>query len=505
LIARLHRRQTGLVPEVPGPVWFDGRIDNADDLIRGSGAAVAVSDAALVLAAAYRRWGTACAAHVLGDFSLVVWDAERRSLYCARDPAGTRPLFYALGREHVAAGSRAHQVRAAAGLPAEADEEYIAAKLLGAGYSVPADRTQLRGVRRLLPGHWLLIRGDQVESGCFWAAASAPPIRYKCRQDYDAAFTAILRSAVACRLPPRGQVGLHVSGGLDSSTVALMTCAVLRSRGRVAPLGFSWLPTDVSSRERRAAVALARALRIDLYSLFPSVSELAALLTNERDLEPNLDALYQEAPVQRAAQALGVHTILSGWGGDEGISSSGGRLARVVRDAPNPPAGSYAAPDLVARFRPKAEIAMHSRRAQRLSRIRGRHLAERMEQWAEHGRQLGISYAYPLLDRRVVEFALGVPHDVLKGRGVVHRYLQALAPTEVVALGKPDEVTRVRALQKVLRSALLWVRYDVDAVAARPLARFLDIPKLVRAMRPENMPDDMSLFRLARAVRVLWG
>ena len=71
---------------------MDGRLDDRAALVRrleagldSSGLGVwRASDVELVLAA-YERWGTDCASHLLGDFSFCVWDAEHRQLFCARD------------------------------------------------------------------------------------------------------------------------------------------------------------------------------------------------------------------------------------------------------------------------------------------------------------------------------------------------------------------------------------------------------------------------------------
>src|SRR5947209_15369688 len=81
---------------------WDGRIDNRDDLVARIGPAFdEASDAALALAA-YRRWGVAGLAHIVGDWSLVVRDAATDAIVLASDYAGVRPLYYCRrpGRVH---------------------------------------------------------------------------------------------------------------------------------------------------------------------------------------------------------------------------------------------------------------------------------------------------------------------------------------------------------------------------------------------------------------------
>ena len=94
---------------------FDGRLDNRAELLRRLQPDPlldhpTITDASLV-AAAYRRWNTAVAEHLLGDFSFVLWDGDARRVVCARDPFGMKPLYYFHSTTRFFAGSeigRAH-------------------------------------------------------------------------------------------------------------------------------------------------------------------------------------------------------------------------------------------------------------------------------------------------------------------------------------------------------------------------------------------------------------
>ena len=74
---------------------FDGRIDNREDLLIrvGGPAAAARSDADLALAI-FERWGSAGLEWIVGEWSLVVWDAAARTAHLAREYMGARPLYY---------------------------------------------------------------------------------------------------------------------------------------------------------------------------------------------------------------------------------------------------------------------------------------------------------------------------------------------------------------------------------------------------------------------------
>lgn len=76
----------------------DGRVDNLHDLrallpdreLNCDGC----PDATVVLAA-YRKWGADCLRYLIGDYSVVLWDAPARRLFAARDPGKLRPFYYA--------------------------------------------------------------------------------------------------------------------------------------------------------------------------------------------------------------------------------------------------------------------------------------------------------------------------------------------------------------------------------------------------------------------------
>ena len=93
-------------------VW-DGRLDNRENLSRQLGLDVAtlerLTDADLVLAS-YSRWGAGCVNRLLGEWAIVIWDAVAKRLFCAKDPMGSRPLYFG---EHDGLGAAR---RAAAGV-----------------------------------------------------------------------------------------------------------------------------------------------------------------------------------------------------------------------------------------------------------------------------------------------------------------------------------------------------------------------------------------------------
>src|SRR5712664_4200370 len=81
---------------------WDGRLDNRAELIRESkGSRDARATDVSIVAAAYERWGTGCFAKLIGDWALSIWNPSERSLILAKDPVGTRHLYYSLDKNQI--------------------------------------------------------------------------------------------------------------------------------------------------------------------------------------------------------------------------------------------------------------------------------------------------------------------------------------------------------------------------------------------------------------------
>ena len=154
----LQEKQPLFDDEAEVAAAVDARLDNRDELIPALGlghrVAHGIGDGELVLRA-WIRWGEECPTRLLGDFAFALWYARRRLLFCARDPAGVRPLYYHLGPRTVAVASAPGAVLAAPGVPRRVDEVRIGAFLVPGLESRTA--TFHGDVLRLAPGHGLAV------------------------------------------------------------------------------------------------------------------------------------------------------------------------------------------------------------------------------------------------------------------------------------------------------------------------------------------------------------
>ena len=537
---------------------LDGRAGLCETLGMPKRDSAALSDATLILKA-YARWGGACAEHLLGDYAFALWDAKQEVLFCARDHIGVRPFYYAFEAGRFVFASDIAAVLAAPGVSGDLDEAAVATRLTYGARPLGA-RTCYRAVRRLLPGHALRIERGRVRVHRWWRpdelaelpAASDDAAAEECRE--------ILLEAVRDRVQDSRPVGVHLSGGLDSSAVAVLAARELRRQGRPSPPAFAWFPPP-GSREnaqpaeygRIAAVGRQEALRV--FYRHPEARDVASFLrrdgTREADPEPH------EESVRRAAAGLGVEIILSGFGGDQGISFHGrgyhrellrsGRVGALWRELGERsrrtlvtllaealadllyPVSTRAArrlrrgqwpyrknvtfihPGFARRVRPLPAEARPPRAGMRDLRVhflqRG-HLTNRLEGWAASGARHGIEYRYPLLDRRVLEFALRLPPEQYRrgrwSRWLMRRALDPVLPPEVCWNSSKGDPEPMEWLVAVIADALPAVRGMIEERPTPPSrARYLDMPRLLAELDPERWRATGRYSPVVNALRFL--
>ncbi len=210
----------------------DARIDNREELIRTLRAKKhlredAPTDADLILGA-YRCWGEECPARLIGDFAFAVWDARRKRLFAARDAMGMRALYYRVEPRRVVFGTEVKQILAAPGVPARIFEPAVGAYL--AGCFGPLEWSFYEGISQLAPAHALVVDRGGVRSWRYWDIDPDYRIEYATEEEYVEHFFEVFRESVRCRLRSVKPVGIFLSGGMDSGSIA-STAGWLLQRG----------------------------------------------------------------------------------------------------------------------------------------------------------------------------------------------------------------------------------------------------------------------------------
>ncbi|NJD08967.1 MAG: asparagine synthase (glutamine-hydrolyzing) [Gemmatimonadetes bacterium] len=202
-----------------------------------------------VAAHAYDRWGDAFLERLDGMFALALWDEPNRRLLLARDRMGEKPLFY---WERDGLLLFASELSALLAHPAvtTALDPVALSQYLAFEY-VPAPGSLIAGVRKLEPGCALSFDTRGLRRWPYWSLDARPTIDLP----YAAAVAhlrGLLEEAVQARLVSDVPLGIFLSGGLDSSTIAALAA-------RAGPIDTFSIGFDETSFDERAhARAVAR-------------------------------------------------------------------------------------------------------------------------------------------------------------------------------------------------------------------------------------------------------
>ncbi len=226
------------------------RLDNRDELFTSLKIPVSqqtnMPDGELMLRA-WLHWGDDCARHLLGDFSLAVWDWGKQRLFLACDFLGKMPLWYYRKGPRFVFATQAKGLFALADIPYELD----AAAWLAPSRCMAGDTAYTPSIYKhieyLRGGYSLTVDRNGIQQHQYWDVTNLPEVHYKNDAQYHEAFRDIFSNAVRSRLRSAHPIGVMLSGGLDSSAVACVAARQLREQGK--PLyAFSYRPIKADYR-----------------------------------------------------------------------------------------------------------------------------------------------------------------------------------------------------------------------------------------------------------------
>jgi asparagine synthase (glutamine-hydrolysing) len=229
----LHEKQPLQSREGDLLLTADARIDNREELIPTLRARKhlredAPTDADLILGA-YRCWGEECPARLIGDFAFAVWDKRRRRLFAARDAMAMRAFYYRVESRRIVFGTEVKQILAAPEVEACIFEPAVGAYL--AGCFGPLEWSFYEGISQLAPAHALIVDEGGHRSWRYWDIDPEHRIEYSTEEEYVEHFLEIFEEAVRCRLRSVKPIGILLSGGMDSGSIASMAGSILRRDG----------------------------------------------------------------------------------------------------------------------------------------------------------------------------------------------------------------------------------------------------------------------------------
>jgi asparagine synthase (glutamine-hydrolysing) len=332
----LHETQPLVDNDAGLVLTMDGRVDNRDDLaaqLTSKGYRLRDdTDAELVLRA-YECWGEESPAKIIGDFAYLIWDGRRHQLFCARDAVGAKPFFYHFDGHAFFAATELQQILQNPQVPLLPNEGYIAEYLSGQFYT--HDETLWSAILRLPPCHALVANANGVTRKRYFDLDPGKTIRQDTDEEYGEHFLEIFREAVRCRMrSSNGAVAAELSGGLDSSSIAVVGASELRSGNvRCARFEtFTQLYSDPDADERSFSRDVIDKWHLTANTVDSNVSDTVGRVETVRQfrdipLYPNSESYLTQIIAQK-----GFRVALTGMGGDQTMGGNGYYYADLLQN-----------------------------------------------------------------------------------------------------------------------------------------------------------------------------
>ena len=176
-----------------------------------------------ILIKAYQTWGCEMADHMHGMFAFALWDEEEQKLFCLRDQFGTKPFYYYETEDgELLYGTMIRDIIDQPGFKKELNEEML--QLYLSLTYVAGENTFFRGLKKLLPGRYLIWQDGKLEIHRYWKPEFHPD-ESKTLEDWADEIHNTLKEIMPEVKTADERVESFLSGGVDSSYVLAMSDA----------------------------------------------------------------------------------------------------------------------------------------------------------------------------------------------------------------------------------------------------------------------------------------
>ncbi|UTA68938.1 asparagine synthase-related protein [Emticicia sp. 21SJ11W-3] len=518
------------------------------------------SDHEFILAA-YTFYQNDCVKHLIGDFAFVVWDKQQKALFMARDHLGVKPLFYTCQQNLILFSSDLNAFLHLPFIDLSYKKSYVAGLLHGSYILkyLNVKHTCYHDIYRLEPSHYLFYFNERVQITKYWELKPCFP-----EKPVDAAlvyreFYQLFFEAVRCRL--RGiesfGVGLELSGGLDSSTIACMANEVLSAKKTLFEnlYSFSLVQSDEGRVLAEKEIVEEEHIQNQLLDSFGFNKKNIFKLnrhpfTNYQDeLQETIrvhgglnkqNTTWQNA-IYEAMQSAGCRVKLSGFSGDELVTDYGTRWmydiwyscrpGRVMKEllkfdiAVYKSLFRYLQGRLFGFKMNKASIAKEIDsdflKAERLkdlpakeygidvksykhfmiSRIMRPFTSLRFESENLHALRANSECRYPMADIRLLEYMIQLPAEMFRPgdvkRNFIRKSLQSILPAYVIC--RDDKTAAVIPYRK-LKNKVFISQLLKDGLPADMESNMVDTKKILERLKtPENLKRETDVISLLTA------
>lgn len=203
-----------------------------------------IPDSLLILLA-YDKWGEEVPKRLHGDFAFMIWDGKKRKLFGARDFSGARTLYFHNNQNKFAFSTTMEPLFTLPYIDKKLNEEWLAEFLVIANIVEAVDMTSTvyQTINQVPPSHHITVSDGKVVLSRYCTIKVNEKLKLKSNREYEKAFRDVFKQAVSTRLRSHGEIGSHLSGGLDSGTVVSFAARELEQRQKKLHT-YSYVPED---------------------------------------------------------------------------------------------------------------------------------------------------------------------------------------------------------------------------------------------------------------------
>ena len=174
-----------------------------------------------ILKKAYKKWGFDMAEHMHGMFAFAIWDEENQQLFCLRDHFGTKTFYYYVTADgKFLCGTTIRSIMEQEGFVKELNEELL--QIYMSLTYVAGEDTFFKGVKKLMPGHYLVWKNGKMEITRYWKPTFKAD-ESKSLEDWAEEIHSTIKAIISEVKTADETAESFLSGGVDSSYVLAMT------------------------------------------------------------------------------------------------------------------------------------------------------------------------------------------------------------------------------------------------------------------------------------------
>ena len=275
----------------------------------------------MLLLRSYCKWGKDFVKDIYGDFSFAIWDKKKKELFCARDQIGVKPFLYYFQNNRFVFSTELKAIVKLSFVNTAIDHSHLRDKVLCI-FNMPY-RTSWKNIVRLSAANTLSFAGSNIVINQYWKPRYKRNLTFKTAEQSAAGLREILERIITDHTRVIGSVGVPLSGGLDSGTIACLAAKQLALKGKrlkttSSVLNPQFTEPDIKDEKEYIQAVLEQEKNIDATFIYNTDLDFLGNLDEKLNWHytPVNYSYYVDEALYDQFRVQSVRRVLSGYLGD---------------------------------------------------------------------------------------------------------------------------------------------------------------------------------------------